>query len=224
MSRVIIFGIGRGADVATRYFRADSPHEVVAYTVDDAYADQKEFMGRPVVPFSRIEKEIPPRDATMFIPLGFQRMNSLRAEKFAAAKARGYTLESYVSSRIMAWELPKVGENCFILEGNVFDFDVTVGSDVVLWSANHIGDLCVIEDHVWISSHAVLSGEVVVGTQSFLAVNSTISNHVRIGARSYIGANTLIAKDTLADSVYVTKGTAALAGIDSVRFLEMIKS
>jgi sugar O-acyltransferase (sialic acid O-acetyltransferase NeuD family) len=224
MSKVVIFGIGRGADVATRYFRADSPHEIVAYTVDDAYADQKEFMGRPVIPFSRIEQEAPPSECRMLLPLGFQRMNGLRAEKYEAAKAKGYTLESYVSSRILAWERPSFGENCFILEGNVFDFDVKVGNDVVLWSANHIGDLCVIEDHVWISSHAVLSGEVTVGRRSFLGVNATVSNYVKIGPRCYIGANTLIAKDTRPDAVLVEKGTAPLEQIDSLRFLEMIKS
>ena len=125
MSKVVIFGIGRGADVATRYFRADSPHEIVAYTVDDAYAARKEFMGRPVIPFSRVETEVPPAECRMFIPLGFQRMNALRAEKYAAAKEKGYSLESYVSSKIVAWERPAFGENCFILEGNVFDFDVT---------------------------------------------------------------------------------------------------
>ena len=224
MSQVVIFGIGRGADVATRYFRADSAHEIVAYTVDDAYADRKEFMDRPVIPFSRVEIEVPPAECRMFIPLGFQRMNALRAEKYAAAKERGYSLESYVSSRIMALDRPAFGENCFILEGNVFDFDVTVGNDVVLWSANHIGDLCVIEDHVWISSHAVLSGEVTVGAGSFLAVNATVSNLVRIGPRSYIGANTLITKDTAPDSVYVTQRTSPLKHIDSLRFLQMIKS
>lgn len=224
MSKIIIFGIGRGADVATRYFQADSAHEIVAYTVDDAYMDRHEFMGRPVIPFSRVEKEAPPAECRMFLPLGFQRMNALRAEKFAAAKMKGYSLESYVSSRITAWDRPRFGENCFILEGNVFDFDVTIGNDVVLWSANHIGDLCAIEDHAWISSHAVLSGEVTVGAHSFLGVNATVSNFVRIGPRSYIGANTLITKDTPADGVYVTKGTPQLEHIDSLRFLQMIRS
>src|SRR4029077_2317140 len=97
MSRIVIFGIGRGANVATRYLSNDSPHEIVAYTVDDAYADHKEFMGRPVIPFSRIQKEIPPKESQMFILLGFQRMNALRAEKFAAAQAKGYSLASYIS-------------------------------------------------------------------------------------------------------------------------------
>jgi len=224
MSKIIVFGLGRGADVATRYFRADSPHEIIAYTVDDAYADRKEFMGRPVIPFSRLEMEIPPTECKMFLPLGFQRMNALRAEKYAAAKAKGYSLESYVSSKIVSCDKPKFGENCFILEATVFNFDVTVGNNVVIWSANQIGDLCVIEDHVWLSSNIVLSGEVTVGASSFLGLNSTVSNFIRIGPRSYIGANTLIVKDTPADSVYVTQGTPQLANIDSLRFLQMIKS
>jgi sugar O-acyltransferase (sialic acid O-acetyltransferase NeuD family) len=224
MSQVVIFGIGRGADVATRYFRTDSPHEIVAYTVDDAYLDRKEFMGRPVIPFSRIGEEAPPSECRMFVPLGFQDMNGLRARKCAAAKEKGYSLESYVSSRITAWDRPAFGENCFILEGNLFDFDVKVGNDVFLWSANHIGDLSVIEDHVWISSHAVLSGEVTVGQYSFLGINATVSNKVRVGPRSYIGANALIVKDTPADSVYVAKGTAQVEQIDSLRFLQMVRS
>jgi sugar O-acyltransferase (sialic acid O-acetyltransferase NeuD family) len=224
MSRIVIFGIGRGADVATRYFRDDSPHEIVAYTVDDDYADRKEFMGRPVIPFSRIEKEIAPADSQMFVLLGFQGMNSLRADKFAEARRKGYTLASYISSKILASEKPKTGENCFILEGNVFNYDVTIGNNVVMWSGNHVGDLSIIEDNVFVSSHVVLSGEVSIGANSFLGVNATISNYVRVGARCYIGANTLIAQDTLPDSVYITKGTPRLENIDSLRFLQVIKS
>ncbi|MGP0074391.1 MAG: acetyltransferase [Bryobacteraceae bacterium] len=223
-NRVVIFGTGRGADVATRYFRDDSAFEVVAYTVDDAYSDQHEFQGRPVVPFSRVEMELPPTECSMFIPLGFQRMNALRAEKFVEAKKKGYSFPSYVSSRVSSWERPKVGANCFILEANVFNYDVTIGDDVVLWSGNQIGDLAVIEDHVWISSHVVLSGEVTIGANSFLGVNATISNHVRVGSRTYIGANALITQDTGEDSVYVVKGTTKVQQIDSVRFLEMIKN
>jgi sugar O-acyltransferase (sialic acid O-acetyltransferase NeuD family) len=224
MSRIVIFGIGRGADVATRYMRDDSPHEVVAYTVDDQYADCKEFMGRPVIPFSRIEKEIPPAESQMFIPLGFQKMNTLRAEKFAEAKKKGYSLASYISSRSLSWEKPKIGENCFILEGNLFNYDVTIGDNVVLWSANHIGDLSVIEDHVWVSAHVVLSGEVTIGAYSFLGINATVSNRVRVAPRCYIGANTLITQDTSADSVYMTKGASKIENIDSLRFLQVIKS
>lgn len=224
MSNIVIFGIGRGANIATRYLREDSPHEIVAYTVDDAYNDRKEFMGRPVIPFSRVEQEISPEESQMFVLLGFQEMNALRAEKFAQAKRKGYSLASYVSSRTLPCGTPEIGENCFILEGNVFNYDVKIGDNVVMWSGNHVGDLSVIEDHVFLSSQVVLSGEVRIGANSFLGVNATVSNHVCVGARCYIGANTLIAQDTPPDSVYITKGTPRLDHIDSLRFLQVIRS
>jgi sugar O-acyltransferase (sialic acid O-acetyltransferase NeuD family) len=224
MSRIIIFGLGRGANIATRYFCDDSSHEIAAYTVDDAYADRKEFMGRPVIPFSRIEREIPPQESQMFVLLGFQEMNALRSQKFQQAKAKGYSLPGYISSRVAACEMPRFGENCFILEGNVFNYDVKIGNNVVMWSGNHVGDLSVIEDHVFVSSHVVLSGEVTIGAHSFLGVNSTISNYVRVGTGCYIGANTLITHDTAPGSVYVIKGTPKVEQIDSVRFLQLIRS
>ena len=224
MAKVIVFGTGRGANVATRYLSDDSPQEIVAYTVDDPYVSGKEFMGCPVIPFSSIEKEIPPSESQMFVPLGFQKMNALRAEKFAAAKAKGYSLASYVSSRVLSCQKPKVGENCLILEGNVLNYDVMIGNNVVMWSGNHVGDLSIIEDHVFVSSHVVLSGEVTIGQNSFLGVNATVSNYVHVGQRCYVGANTLITQDTPCDSVYVTKGASRLEQLESLRFLELIKS
>ena len=155
MRNLVVFGIGRGGDVATRYFTSDSDRQVVAYTADDDYVDSAEFMGRPVIPFSRLKDEIPPAESNLFVALGYQRMNALRAEKCAAAREKGYTLASYVSSRIVSPDPPRFGDNCLILDGNVFDHDVTVGNNVVMWSANHIGDLAVIEDDVWISSGVV---------------------------------------------------------------------
>lgn len=222
-NQIVIFGTGRGANVATRYFRDDSTLEIAAYTIDDEYLQNKEFLGRPVVPFSRIERELSPVEYSMFIPLGFQHMNALRAEKFNEAKRKGYSMVSYVSSRICAWEQPRIGENCFILEANIFNYDVRIGDDVVLWSGNQIGDCARIEDHVWISSHVVLSGNVTIGANAFLGVNATVSNNVQIGERSYVGANTLITQDTGQDSVYVVRGTMKMEQMDSLRFLEMIK-
>lgn len=222
MRNLVIFGSGRGADVATRYFRSDSDREVVAYTVDDEYADARQFMGRPVIPFSRVQEEIPPGESDLFVALGYQRMNALRAERCAAARAKGYTLASYVSSRILAPEPPEVGDNCLILDGNVFDHDVRIGNNVVMWSANHVGDLSVIEDDAWLSSHVVLSGEVTIGTASFVAINATFANNVRVGARSYIGPNALITSDTKEGAVHLVDATPRVDGVDSSRIMQLL--
>src|SRR5258705_7458732 len=99
----------------------------------------------------------------MFVPLGFQQMNRLRASKYLDAKAKGYRFVSYVNSRHYSLEGLTVGENCLILDNQIFNLDVSIGDNVTLWSGNHIGDRTVIGSHVWISSHVTLSGDVRVG-------------------------------------------------------------
>ena len=55
MSKVVIFGSGDYARVASVYLEEDSPHKVVAFTVDGEHLDANDLMGRPVLPF-----EVPP--------------------------------------------------------------------------------------------------------------------------------------------------------------------
>ncbi|MFZ4427185.1 MAG: acetyltransferase [Saprospiraceae bacterium] len=213
--------MGRGADVAYRYLSSDTHAEICGFTVDAAFLTQDSFRGRKVVPFEQVESIYPPDEYMLFIPMGFQQMNKLREQKYLASKEKGYKCFSYISSKVVSHDQIKCGENCFILENNTINFDVEIGNNVVIWSACQIGDLAVIEDHVWISSHAVLAGEVTVGRNSFLGVNATISNDVKIGQGSYIGANALITKDTETNSVHVVEHTRKLP-IDSNTFYKMM--
>jgi len=221
MGKVIIFGCGRGADVAARYIAADSSHQVSGFTVDVKYLASTEFRGLPLVDFATLEDKFPPGEYSLFIPLGYQGMNFLRAEKYLEGKRRGYSFISYVSSKVATRDSFNVGENCFILENNSINFDVRIGNNVVIWSGCQLGDQSIISDHVWISSHATLSGEVTIGEYSFLGVNCTISNYVNVARRSYIGAASFIAKDTQENGVYVVEGTKRFP-IESDKFLAFV--
>ena len=221
MAKVIIFGCGRGADVAARYLAADSSHQVSGFTVGPKFIASAEFRGLPLVDFSTLEDKFHPEEYSLFIPLGFQGMNSLRAEKYLEGKRRGYSFISYVSSKVATHDELDIGENCFILENSSINFDVRIGNNVVIWSGCQLGDQSAIGDHVWISSHATLSGEVAIGEYSFLGVNCTISNGVKVAPRSYIGAASFIAKDTQEKGVYVVEGTKRFQ-IDSDKFLAFV--
>ena len=48
MSKLVLFGLGDIAQLAHYYFTHDSEHEVVAFTVDEAFCDRTEFEGLPV--------------------------------------------------------------------------------------------------------------------------------------------------------------------------------
>ena len=135
----------------------------MAFTVDDRYVQGPAHRGLPLVPFEEVERRFPPDDFRMLILLGYQSMNGLRADKYRQAKAKGYTLESYVASDIFRVDPLNIGENCFIMDNQSISLDVRIGNDVVMWSSNHIGDLSTIEDHAWISSHATLAAQVTIG-------------------------------------------------------------
>jgi acetyltransferase-like isoleucine patch superfamily enzyme len=133
-------------------------------------------------------------------------MNGLRKSKFEAAKAKGYTLESYIASDIFRVEPIKVGENCFILDNNSISLDVEIGDNVVAWSSNHVGDLTRIGDHAWLASHVTIAASVEVGESAFLGVGATIGTNVKLGAGSFVGAHALVASDTAPGSVHVGSG------------------
>jgi sugar O-acyltransferase (sialic acid O-acetyltransferase NeuD family) len=203
MAKIVIFGAGDIARLAHYYFTHDSPHDVAGFVVDRAYRKADEFLGLPIVDAEDAPKRFPAGEYDMFVALSYAKMNGIRADKYAAMKAAGYRLASYVSSRCSYLSLTPPGDNCFILEDNTVQPFVTIGNDVTLWSGNHIGHDATIEDHCFITSHVVISGYVRVGTRSFIGVNATLRNSITIAPQTLIGAGAIIMKDTKPKEVYM---------------------
>jgi len=206
MAKVIVFGIGQLAEIAHFYLENDSEHEVVAFSVHQEYLTVTEFHQLPVVGYENIEEQYPPSEYKLFIPIGYNKINKLRAEIFTDAKSKGYQCVSYISSKANYYNT-EVGENCFIFENNTIQPFTKVGDNCILWSGNHIGHHSIIKDHCFISSHVVVSGRVEIGEFSFLGVNSTIRDNIKVGKENVIGAGSLILENTDDGSVYSPKGT-----------------
>lgn len=204
---LVIFGTGDIAQLAHYYFSTDSDYEVVAFTVDANYLKESEFCGLPVVSFEDIGKKYPSDLYDFFIALSYSQLNTIRKEKFLAAKEMGYKLAKFISSRATVLNGGRIGENCFILEDNIIQPFVTIGNNVTLWSGNHIGHHSVIHDHTFISSHVVISGGVEIGEQCFLGVNATLRDHIKIGDRCVVGAGALLLADAASEGVYLGAST-----------------
>ena len=203
MAKLVIFGAGDIARLASAYFQRDSEHEVVAFTVDRGFRREDELLGLPLVDFEEVSRLYPPERFDMFVAMSYAKMNQARAAKYQAARELGYHLVSYVSSRCTFLTDHPVGDNCFILEDNTIQMGVEIGSDVTLWSGNHIGHDSVIEDHCFIASHVVVSGHVRVRSYCFIGVNATLRNSITVAPRTLIGAGAVILGDTVEGGVYV---------------------
>ena len=135
MKKLIIYGTGLIAEVAEFYFRTDSDYEVVAFTNAARFIDRETFQGKPLAAFEDVEHLYSPAEFAVFIALGYAKTNKIRQARYNEAKGKGYTCVTYVSSRAAYYGTP-VGDNCFILENNVIQPMVSIGSDVTLWSGN----------------------------------------------------------------------------------------
>jgi sugar O-acyltransferase (sialic acid O-acetyltransferase NeuD family) len=203
MARVIIFGVQDFAALAEFYLRHDSEHAVVAFSVSREYLpDGRQFLGYPVIPFEEIERTHHPTEYSFFAPMSPRRMNRVRQGVYEQIKAKGYPLITYISSKATIWPETEVGDNCFILEDNTIQPFTRIGNNVVFWSGNHIGHHSVVEDHVMLTSHVVVSGHCRIGAFAYLGVNSTVRDGLQLAEGTLVGMATAIERDTEPWSVY----------------------
>lgn len=201
-NKVVIFGNRDTAELAHYYLTNDSNYEVVAFTVNQEYLTENTFLGLPIVPFENLESIYPPSEYLFFAPMTGVKMNTIRKNIYEEGKKKGYEYISYVSSKATVCG-NQIGENCFILEDNTLQPFTSIGNNVVMWSGNHIGHHGKIEDHVFFTSHIVLSGHCHVKERAWFGVNATIRDYTTIGEGSLIAMGSLITKNTDDNGFYM---------------------
>jgi len=208
VEKVVLFGVGQVASRTYWYLTYDSPYEVAAFTVDPEYIKEDKLFGLPVIPFNNIESICPPNKYKMFLSISFTGMNKLRAEKYYQAKAKGYTLVNYTSSKATTWPDLVIGDNCLIQTNCTIEPFAEIGNDVTLGVSTLVSHNAVIKDHCSIVHHAVVLGNVIVEPYCIIGANATIRDHVTIARECMIGAGALILEDTIEKGVY--KGNPAV--------------
>jgi UDP-3-O-[3-hydroxymyristoyl] glucosamine N-acyltransferase len=132
----------------------------------------------------------------------------------------GYKMASYISSEAFVWKDVEVGDNCFILEGNVLQSFTKIGNNVTLWSGNHIGHESIIRDNCFISSHVVIAGACEIKENCFIGVNVSVADCVIIEKDNFVALGTVISKNTKENKVY--RGNPAIAtNVSAKRFFDV---
>jgi sugar O-acyltransferase (sialic acid O-acetyltransferase NeuD family) len=203
LADVVVFGTGELGRLARFFLDNDSPHRVVAYSVDDKYlGSDREVDGVPLVGFEALPDSYSPDEVLMFVAVGYRRVNRGRAEAYERVRRMGYRLVTYVNSSAIVAPGVELGDNCFVFERVVLQPFVRVGNDTILWSGAVIAHDTTLGDHCFVAPMASISGNVTVGDYAFIGNNATVRDGVTIAASTVVGAGALIKRDTRPEEIY----------------------
>jgi len=219
MKDIVVFGIGKIADVIQYYMRETSGMPVKAFTVDEKYIQTPTFNELPVVAFENIQETYPPEKFDMFIAIGYHDLNAVREKKMKEAEEKGYKIISYVHPDSSVPSDLVIGKNCFIMNNVCIHPRVKMGDDVFVWSGVVLGHHSTVGDHNWFTSAVNISGNVTIGNNCFFAINSTVGHSVSIGSNVFAGANTLITKNVEDDKVIIKESDKPIK-LTSKQFLK----
>jgi sugar O-acyltransferase (sialic acid O-acetyltransferase NeuD family) len=221
MAKLVIFGIGKIAQVVFHHFSSDSEHQIVGFTTDRDYVPKNgTYEGLPVVAFEEVEKRFAPQSHALFVAIGYHGLNQVRADRLKSARQKGYATTSYVSSQNKHWRKEQLGENCFVMAGEPLQPKSKIGDNCFIWTNATVGHHSTVGDHCWIVSGAVIGGHSQIGDYCFLGLGATVGHEISIGQKSLIGAGALVTKDAPDESVYIQAETPRFR-LSSAQFLKM---
>jgi sugar O-acyltransferase (sialic acid O-acetyltransferase NeuD family) len=213
---VVIFGAGNFASLAWYCMSNDSPWRVEAFTVDRAFVGNGTHQGLPVIPFDELHKDYPPAQIDMLIPLGYQRINGLRRERFNQARERGYRFANYISSNAVVWPGLVLGENCMVHDHAVIEPSARLGDNVIVRNGAHISHHVRIGSHSFIASQASVGHRCHLGEQVFVGKGAVIRDSIAVAERTYIGAGSVLLEPSQSGRVYVGDPARQVEGATSM--------
>jgi sugar O-acyltransferase (sialic acid O-acetyltransferase NeuD family) len=220
MTSIVVFGTGKIADVVYTMALADREISLAGFTCDREFITSNEFHGLPLVPFDEVEIIFPPTSFAMFVAVGYQEINSLRADRCDQARKKGFRLVSMVGPGARVSSTCTFGGNCCIMDGASLQPYAHLGDDVFVWNGAVVGHHTTIGDHCWLASNSTVSGTAAIEPFCFVGVNAAVGHGVTIGARSIIGAAAVITRSTESDGVYIVRDTDRFR-LDSRQFMRI---
>ena len=70
----------------------------------------------------------------------------------------------------------------------------------MVWSTNHLGHNCQIDDHAYLASGITVSGHTKIGKRTFVGVNASFKDFITIKDDCFITMGAIVTKDIPKDS------------------------
>jgi len=97
----------------------------------------------------------------------------------------------------------EIGEGSFIGANSILTTNIKIGNHAILNRGNQIGHDSKIGDYFSAMPGAIVSGNVIIGDNTYLGTNSSVKEKIHITSDVKIGANACVVKNIVTSGVYV---------------------
>ena len=122
---------------------------------------------------------------------------------YEKAKAKGYTLPGYISSKAILETVPSMGDNNIILANSVIGYDGAMGSDNIIFQNVWIGHEFTIGDHSIIGFGSNLGGRAKIGSLTYISIGVSSRGRICIGDEALIGVGSNVVSNVESYSTVV---------------------
>lgn len=214
---VIIFGITDLAELLYSYLCEDSNFKVVGFTADRQYIHNlNTFCDHPVIPFDELDKFLfTPERVSIFVCVGYTKMNSVRKDVFERVLKKGYSIESYFHPSASIYT-DSFGIGNIVFPNVMIDRFTSVGDGNIFYSNRFVAHHSSIGNYNFFAVKCCCCGHVTMKNNCFIGANSTIRNGVTLEEYTLVGAAAYVSRNTVKNGVYVPSKTIAMLNKDSL--------
>jgi sugar O-acyltransferase (sialic acid O-acetyltransferase NeuD family) len=134
-------------------------------------------------------------DYQLALGIGSLPGSHLRAERYLALTALGYSFPKLIHPSAVVDETVVVADGAQIMAGVILQPDVSIGRNAIINTGAMIDHDGNIGDHVHVAPGAVLCGGIWVGEKTFIGASATLLPGVKIGRCCLVAAGSTLAHD-----------------------------
>ena len=203
MKNLIIIGLSSTAKTIFAFISKYKLFNVIGFAVNERYKNCDEFCDKPVYSIEDLESIINKENDFLFIAIQWNNLNADRKSVFIDLKTKGYKFANLISPNSIINGIV-AGENCWIADNSIVDFNSIVQNNVFVKVGAMIGPNCVIENHSFIGAKSTIGGGSIIKEQSFIGLGAIIFDEVIIGKKCIVGAASILKRNLNDFSLYKT--------------------
>lgn len=192
-----------GCTVFSRHLRYTMEHDakidIASYCVSSEYMKEKEFDGRPIVPFEKLNDIFGKDNFRVLITVGYRGMNTGREKVFYQCEELRYEIASFIESTARV-DAEYIGRGNIILGNSCLQPFSRIGDGNLMCDAL-VGHGSTVENFNYLAPRCTVAGLTKIGNNCFIGIGACIGDNISVGDYTLIGAGTTLTKSIDSNSV-----------------------